>query len=342
MKTSRMTSKKRLVKLGYVVLFSAFTGISSAATVKITEGLEVDVYEDVKGEFSFSHGFGLIYGAMPVTRQLGVVEKMFPNATIEWANIFTTAQQRDAMLSGTVHVGSCTPGPYLQAWDRGVDWKWLQTTSGFDGYLMVRPDGPDKIEDFIGTSMKMSPGPNTAQYFVVQEYLKQHDLKLNALDRNWANLPHPDAMQALIAGQLDGHFATSDFAVRLEEQGMKKIASIREIHNTLYPVGACILSKTAKEHPRLAEGYASALRQVVEWMNTHPDAAAEQLSQSTGGKESAENFKKYMESSVYESFSKDADLKGFAESLHALGSIKKVPTQASDIYAFPDHAGDKW
>jgi len=333
---------KRILGTGKLVLLSMFASACVAKTVVVTEGLSVEVHEDVKGSYKFAHGFGLIYGPMPVARYLGVVEKMFPNADIQWQNIFTTSQQRDAMLSGNLDFGSCTPGPFLQAWDRGVDWRWLQTTSGFDGYLMARPDGPGQVEDFIDTQKKMSPGPNTAQYFAIQEYLKQAGKDVHVLDRNWANLPHPDAMQALIAGQLDGHFATGDFAMRLEEQGMKKLTSIHDIYGSFYPVGACALQKTISGHPELAAGYAQALRKVADWMNANPGKAAVELSKSTGGKESAENFEKYLKSSVYKTFTKDANLQAYGKSLHELGAIRKVPAAASDIYAFPDQAGGEW
>ncbi len=313
-----------------------------AAKVEVTPGLSVETHPGVKGTYNFAHGFGLIYGPMPVAQELGVVEKMFPNAKIVWQRIFTTSQQRDAMLAGRLDFGSCTPGPYLQSWDKGVDWKWLQTTSGFDGYLMVRPDGPDSVLDFIGTNKKISPGPNTAQYFTVQEILRRAGKDVHALDRNWVRLPHPDAMQALIAGQLDGHFATSDFAIRLEEQHMKKIASFKDTWGSLYAVGACTLTQTVKDHPELARGYAAALRAVVAWMKTHPEKAAEMMSKSTGNKVPASDFVKYLQSATYESQSQNADLKTQAEAMKSFGAIKRSPKGPGDFYAFPDQAGTKW
>lgn len=313
-----------------------------AATVEVTSGLSVETYPNVTGTYQFAHGFGLIYGAMPVARQLGVVEKVFPNAKISWQNIFTTAQQRDAMLAGRLDFGSCTPGPYLQAWDKGVDWKWVQTTGGFDGYLMVRKDGPNSVLDFIGTSKKLSPGPNTAQYFTTQEILKRAGKDVKSLDRNWANLPHPDAMQALIAGQLDGHFATADFAIRLEEQGMKKIASFKETWGSLYAVGACALTKTVKDHPELTKGYAQALRKTAEWMLANPDKAAEMMSKSTGGKVPTAEFVKYLSSPTYASYTTGADLKTQAAAMQSFGALTHVPKGPEDFYAFPAEAGTKW
>lgn len=314
---------------------------AAAATVTV-EGITIDTLPQVTGTYQFAHGFGLIYGAMPVARQLGIVEKMLPNAKIEWQNIFTTAQQRDAMLAGRLHFGSCTPGPFLQSWDKGVDWKWVQTTGGFDGYLMVRKDGPNSVLDFIGTTKKMSPGPNTAQYFTVQEILRKAGKDVKALDRNWANLPHPDAMQALIAGQLDGHFATSDFALRLEEAGMKKIATVKDTWGSLYAVGACALTKTIQEHPDLTRAYAAALRKVVEWMKANPEKAAEMMSKSTGGKVGAPEFVKYLKSATYESYTQNADLKTQAAAMKTFGSISRAAKGPEDFYAYPSEAGAKW
>jgi ABC-type nitrate/sulfonate/bicarbonate transport system substrate-binding protein len=315
---------------------------AAAQTVQIAPGLSVEAMPNVKGDLQFAHGFGLIYGAMPVARQLGVMEKVFPNAKITWQNIFTTAQQRDAMLAGRLHMGSCTPGPYLSSWDKGVDMVWLQTTGGFDGYLMTRPDGPKALTDFIGTPMKMSPGPNTAQYYTVQEALRKAGKDVKALDRNWANLPHPDAMQALVGKQLDGHFATADFALRLQEMGMKKVLSIKETWGSLYAVGACTLAKIVKENPDVARGYAQALKKTVDWMNANPEKAAEMLSKSVDNKVPAAEFVKYMKSGVYESYTTDADLNTQAKAMQAFGSISKLPKDPKDFYVYPAEAGAKW
>jgi len=338
-----MAFHKRIGSIAATLGIACFAAMPAlAATVEVTPGLSIDTHPEVKGTYNFAHGFGLIYGPMPVAQELGIVEKMFPNAKIEWQRIFTTAQQRDAMLAGRLDFGSCTPGPYLQSWDKGVDWKWVQTTSGFDGYLMVRPDGPNSVLDFIGTTKKMSPGPNTAQYFTVQEILKKAGKDPHVLDHNWVNLPHPAAMQALIAGQLDGHFATSDFALRLQDEHMKKIASIEEAWGSLYAVGACALTKTVKEHPQVTKGYAEALRKVVDWMNANPEKAAEMMAKSTGNKVSTADFVKYLKSSTYKSYTTDADLKTQAEAMHAFGALKHLPKGPQDFYAFPDEAGKKW
>ena len=322
----------------------AATPVSAQSPQKATvnDDYEVTVDPTVTGTFVFAHGFGLIYAPMPITRELRAMEIKFPNAKIEWQNIFTTAQQRDAMLAGRLDFGSCTPGPYLQSWDRGVDWKLVQVTSGFDAYLMVQPDGPNSLLDFIGTTKKISPGPNTAQYFAAQELLLQSKRDPKSLDRNWVNLPHPDAIQAMVAKQLDGHWATAEYALQLIDRGFKRIASFREIYGALYAVGACALTKTLEASPKVARGYADVLRQTAGWMKRHPDKAAEMMSKSVGGKVPAADFVRYMASELYATYTQDANLKGQAESMRALGVISRTPKGPTDFYAYPDEAGSKW
>ena len=150
---------------------------------------------------------------------------------------------RDALLSGQLDVNSYSAGPFLQAWDKGCEWKILQVVSGIDRYLMVRANGPNSILDFIGTGMKISPGPNTAQYFAAQALLDRAGKDINALKSKWVNLPHPDALQALVPRQLDGHFATVDFALLEQKLGMKKIGSFREASGASYsPIGVCVMT----------------------------------------------------------------------------------------------------
>jgi ABC-type nitrate/sulfonate/bicarbonate transport system substrate-binding protein len=318
------------------------SGLCAAQSVDVVPGLRVEQVPKVVGTLNFAHGFGLIYGAMPVARQLGVMEKVFPNAKVVWQNIFTTAQQRDAMLAGRLDIGSCTPGPFLSSWDKGVEFKWVQTVGGFDGYLMVHADGPKSLLDFIGTTMKMSPGPNTAQYFTVQEALRKAGKDPKLLDRNWVNLPHPDAVQALIGKQLDGHYATADFALRLQELGMRKISSIKETWGSLYGVGACTLASIEKEKPEVIRGYAEGLKKTVAWMNANPDKAAEMLSKSVEGKVPASEFEKYLKSGMFESYTNNADLRTQAQAMHDFGALTNTPKSPNDFYVFPAEAGAKW
>lgn len=334
--------KKWTCVVAVLAIAAAVTPANAQQKVTVTDGYEITPDPSVTGTLAFSHGFGLIYAPMQITRELGVMEKLFPNAKVEWKNIFTTAQQRDGMLAGQLLFGACSAGPFIQGWDRGVDWKIVQVTSAFDGYLMVQPDGPNSLADFIGTTKKISPGPNTAQYFAAQEWLRQSKKDTKALDRNWVNLPHPDAMQALIAKQLDGHWATAEYALQLVDKGFKKIASFKEIFGSPYAVAACGLTKTLETQPKVVAGYAAALRQTADWMKRHPKAAAEAMSKAVGGKVSAADFERYMASDLYITTTTNADIKGQADSMRALGAISRTPKGPADFYMFPEQAGSKW
>ena len=154
-----------------------------------------------------------------------------------------------------------------------------------------------------------------------------------------------EIIQLLKKGELNVRFTAEpeyDFALRLEEQGMKKIATFKDIWGSLYAVGACALTKTVQDNPELAKGYALALRKVVEWMKANPEKAAEMMSKSTGNKVSPANFVKYLKSTTYDSYTQNADLKTQAAAMKAFGAISRVPKGPEDFYAYPAEAGAKW
>lgn len=335
------TTAGALAVAGTIAAAVAIPG-AKAEMVEVAPGYMVETDESVTGTVRIAHGFGLIYAPMPITRQLGVLEAKYPNAEIVWRNIFTTTQQRDAMLAGELEFGSCTPGPFLQSWDKGVEWKVLQVTSGFDAYLMVQPDGPETLEDFIGSDMKISPGTNTAQYFTTQKLLLDSNKPADALDKNWVRLPHPAAMQALTSEQLDGHFATADYALRHQENGMRRIASFKEAYGTFYAVAVCVMDRVVDEHPALSRGYAEVLKKTIDWIDDHPDLAAEALSKAVDGKVSAENFERYMTSPVFTTMTGNANLQEHARILNELGVLENLPEGAGDFYVYPEDAGAKW
>jgi ABC-type nitrate/sulfonate/bicarbonate transport system substrate-binding protein len=94
--------------------------------------------------------------------------------------------------------------------------------------------------------------------------------------------------------------------------------------------------------PKVARGYADVLRQTAGWMKRHPHKAAEMMSKSVGGKVPAADFVRYMASELYATYTQDANLKGQAESMRALGVISRTPKGPTDFYAYPDEAGSKW
>lgn len=64
---------------------------ATAETVKVVDGYAVEVDRSVTGNLRLAHSLGLTYSPIVITRAARVMETRYPNARIEWLQIFTTA-----------------------------------------------------------------------------------------------------------------------------------------------------------------------------------------------------------------------------------------------------------
>lgn len=313
-------------------------------TVTLADDYEVTVDSELTGELNLAQGLGLLYAPIDIIRELDVLGKQYPNLEVEWSEIQESSAQRDAMLAGALDAGTSTPAPFLEARDAGVDLKIVQMITAWNGELFVQEDGPDAITDFIGTDWQISPGPSSAQSYAVQSALNQAGEDPHALDNNWVSLPHPDAIQALTTGNLTAEFATSNFVADLRGMDdVKSILNLKDIYDgRMYTTAVVALDETLQEKKDLVAAYAEVLEFATEWMEEHPEQAAEILSDSTNGEVDAEQQSDYLEAGVYAPQSTDGAFRYFAEQLESLGVIETIPADPSEIYAFPDRAGSDW
>jgi len=320
-------------------------GVSKRAQAEPQEvepGLTVDINPAIHGKIRVAEGIGMHYLPLTVIRDLHLLEKIYPNATVEWKTIFTTGQQRDAMLAGQLDFGTCTPEPYFQALDKGVNWKILQISSAFNSILLVKPGGPrdvkDLIKSMIGTNKKISPGPNTVQYFATQKLLLDLGLSPHALDRNWVRLPHATATQALITGDLYAYFATGNFAVDLLEKGMQRVSSLTEIYGQMHPVGVCALNSTLQRMPKISKGYANLIRVTIKWIKANPS----RVDGMVRSDQTIAGFPKYIAAKAIELRTTDALYQYYGSVMAKIGAIKNAPESSAVVYAYPSKAGPRW
>lgn len=320
----------------------ADTSESGPEVITVAEGWDTEVNESLTGPLRLAHSRGAPYAAKIVMRELGIVEQKFPNMDVEWYDIFTTADMRDAMLAGELEFGICSTPAFLQSWERGVEWKALATTGGLDYRLMVAEDGPDSVSELVGTDIMLSPGPGTAQYDLTRLLLAAEGEDPSALDSNWVSLPHPDAYQAVTTGQLGGHFATAEFVLRLQDDGFKAIGQAGDVLEGI--VGTCVttLDSTVEERPEVAKAYADLIHESTEWINNNPEAYAQVMSDNSGGEVEPELFLQLVEEGLVEYRTTDAGFGEMADALTVLGEMNRSYQGPEDFHAFPESAGSNW
>ncbi len=84
---------------------------------------------------------GLGYLQLVVMREQKTLEKRLPGVEIEWRQLTSGPVIRDAMVAGQMDIGSGGVGPFIQAIDKGIDWKALGALNEMPLYLnCARPD----------------------------------------------------------------------------------------------------------------------------------------------------------------------------------------------------------
>lgn len=313
-----------------------------AKTVTVAKGWTVKQDLDVKGEVRIAHGFGATYGPLIAVRQLKAFNKMYPNVHVKWFDLASTSDQRDAMLSGSLDFGSCSPLPLLTAWDAGVNWKVVTPIAETDIYFTARPDGPDRVDDLVGTQLGIGPAPKGAQDYIVRKYLADEGEDPSALDSNWVNLPHPDAMSALKSGQLAIHGATSEYALEEVRRGNKTVLKASDVLDGLYGVCAVVMDDFAKEHRDVTRAFQVVLDRTVQWARKNPEAYAASLSESTDGEVPVSDFIALQKEKITMPTTKHLGIKNFAEILTDLGVIDRKYSGPEDFYVYPDEAPEQW
>ena len=78
---------------------------------------------------------GLAYLQLIVMREQKLLEKRLPGVEMEWRQLTSGPVIRDAMVAGQMDIGSGGLGPFIQAIDKGLDWKTLGALDEMPLYL---------------------------------------------------------------------------------------------------------------------------------------------------------------------------------------------------------------
>ena len=90
---------------------------------------------------------GLGYLQLVVMREQKLLEKRLPGVEIEWRQLTSGPVIRDAMVAGQMDIGSGGVGPFVQAVDKGLDWKTLGALNEMPLYLNCARDDIRSLKD---------------------------------------------------------------------------------------------------------------------------------------------------------------------------------------------------
>jgi NitT/TauT family transport system substrate-binding protein len=285
------------------------------------------------GKITIAYQPGLGYAPLILMKQDKTIEKRFSGTQVDWKVLASGTPITNGVISGDIQIGAVGVGPMLVGWARGVNWKVIAPLNEGDLWLMAKDPNIRTIADLRGK--RIATPTNTSIQAVALR--KMAEVKLGnakALDSNLLAMDHPDAMQALLTGQIDAHFTSPPFQFQEKVRGAHVVArsySYFGAHTFLVTV---MTQKFYDEYPQFAKAFYDSVVAMETLIKKNPDRVAKILQQDAGGTPTNRQFKQWLVNPALNWTTRPRGLLRTANFMLRTQQIGKAPASWRDL-VFP-------
>jgi len=285
------------------------------------------------GKITIAYQPGLGYAPLILMKQEKTIEKRFPGTQVDWKVLASGTPITNGVISGDIQIGAVGVGPMLVGWARGVNWKVIAPLNEGDLWLMAKDPNIRTIADLRGK--RIATPTNTSIQAVALR--KMAEVKLGnakALDSGLLAMDHPDAMQALLTGQIDAHFTSPPFQFQEKVRGAHVVArsySYFGAHTFLVTV---MTQKFYDEYPQFAKAFYDSVVTMETLIKKNPDRVAKILQQDAGGTPTNRQFKQWLVNPALNWTTRPRGLIRTANFMFRTQQIGKAPASWRDL-VFP-------
>lgn len=281
---------------------------------------------------------GLGYLQLIVMREQKTLEKKLPGVEIDWRQLTSGPVIRDAMVAGQVDIGSGGVGPFIQAIDKGLDWKALGALDEMPLYLnCARPD-IRSLKDVKPSDRIAMPAIGSIQHVVLQMQAEKDLGDAKKLNQQVVAMAHPDGTAAILSKrEITCHLSSPPFQYeQLRDPGIHKVFDSYQASGGPHTFNLVWASeKWAKANPRLVRAFVEGLKEATDFINASPVEAAKLYAESEKSKSTPQQIVEIMKQDGIKYTMTPSGLMRFAAYMQKIGMIKAVPASWKD-YAF-DH-----
>ncbi|MCG0276185.1 MAG: ABC transporter substrate-binding protein [Thermosediminibacteraceae bacterium] len=274
--------------------------------------------------------FGLVYAPLMVAEKMDFFSKY--GLKVEWVTLGSGGAVREAMASGKLDAAFMGIPPFLIGWDKGLRAKIAAGYTVSPTQLVTYDPNIKSIKDFKPEHKIALPSPGSLQHIILAMALEKELGDPKALDDNLVALPHPDGMQAMLAKKdVVAHFTTPPYLFEeLKQPGYHVVLDGFEAFGGEFNFNVLLVTEDYHDnHPAGYAAFIMGLNEAMNWVNEHKRETAKLL---------APEFK-IPEEELYQQLTSQGinfttapyGLMGFAEFMHRVGYISKVPQSISDI-----------
>jgi ABC-type nitrate/sulfonate/bicarbonate transport system substrate-binding protein len=282
---------------------------------------------------------GLGYAPLILMKQQRTIERQFPGTQVDWKVLASGTPITNGVISGDIQIGAVGVGPMLVGWARGVNWKVIAPLNDGDLWLMARDPNIKTIEDLRGK--RIATPTNTSIQAVILR--KMAEVKLGnpkALDAGLLAMDHPDAMQALLSGQIDAHFTSPPFQFQEKVRGAHVVAKSYNYFGAHTFLVTVMTQRFYDQYPEFARAFYSSVVAMQSLIKKNPDVVAKTLQQDAGGMPTNRQFKQWLVNPALNWTTRPRGLMRTASFMHRTEQIAKLPGSWRDL-VFPPVLGTK-
>jgi len=318
--------KTRLVALGAVTAAAVLAASTAAAPVaKQSSG--------PPRHLTIAYQPGLAPTPLILIKDLKLIEHRYPGTTVDWKLLASGTAITNGVISGQIDIGAVGIAPMLIGWARGVDWRILASLDLGDQWLMAKDPSIRTIADLGGK--RIATPTNTSTQAVALRKMTQVQLgDAHALDNGLIAMEAPDAMQALLDGQIDAHFTSPPFEFIEKARGAHVVARSYQYFGPHSGLLAVAPQKFYDDHPAFANWFYTQIRAMQALIRKHPGKAAHVLQEDAGGNPTWRQFELWLGTPALTWTTRPRGLMRFATFMYDTQQLTKRPNSWRDL-VFP-------
>ena len=285
---------------------------------------------------------GLGYLQLIVMREQKLLERRLPGVELEWRQLTSGPVIRDAMVAGQLDIGSGGLGPFIQAVDKGLDWKTLGALNEMPLFLNCARADLRSLRDVKPTDRIAMPAIGSIQHVVLQMEAERELGNAKALNQQIVAMSHPDATAAILSKrEITCHLTSPPFQYeQLRDSGIHKVFDSYQAVGGPHTFNLTWASeKWVKANPGLARAFVDALREATDFVNEKPAEAARIYVQSEKARSTPEEILAILREPGVRYSTTPTGLVKFAGFMRKIGMVKTVRPSWTDYAVESLHGG---
>ena len=280
---------------------------------------------------------GIGYTPLIIMKEQRAIERRWPGTRVEWKVLASGAAITNGIIAGDIDVGAGGVGPLLVAWARGVNWKFLAPMNEGDLWLMAKDPSIRTIGDLRGKRIAM-PSPTSIQAVALRKMAQVKLGDANALNRGIISMDHPDAMQALLTGQIDAHLTSAPFQFQEKVRGAHVVAKSYNYFGAHSFLGVMVTQKFYDDHTDFSKWFYRQIAAANVMIKKNPTRVAKILKEDAGGTPTWRQFKQWIANPALKYTTRPRGLMRFAYFMNRIGMINRMPRSWKELVFPPVHA----